>query len=220
MKRLYHTLALLALVNLFAVGGLVGFLFASGRLNAERLEQMAVVLRGEFPETEVAASQPAGPEAPPEASGAEIARLQAKKEYYELLAQRHKREIEDRQALGREIQLETMRLLEKIEEKERTFKQEQKEMLNESRQLGFERQLEILSKIDPKMAKEQLKNHTKEADTVQLLMQMDANRVSKIVNACDSEDEKLWIGRILNQLGKYKDETANGVDGPNAPANR
>ena len=54
LKRFYHLLALLAMINLFAVVGLVAYLFTSGRLNAQRIDQIAVVLRGEFP-----ASQPA-----------------------------------------------------------------------------------------------------------------------------------------------------------------
>ena len=211
-------LVLLGLVNLFALAGFVGYLFASGRLNAERVEQIAMVLRGEFPETEVATSQPADAEPPPEASEAEIARIRANREYYELLADRHKREIEDRRGLGQQIRSETLVLLKEIERREDAFKKEQAKMLEESQQLGFARQLEVLSKIDPKKAKNLLKEHTKEPDAVQLLMQMDANRVSKIVNACDQEDEKVWIGRILNQIGTYRNEAANGVDGPVASA--
>ena len=95
MKRLYHLLALLAFINLFAVAGLVGYLFSSGKLNAERMDQIATVLRGEFPKPEVATSRPAESEVRPEASHAEIARLRTKKEYYALLADRHLREMAD-----------------------------------------------------------------------------------------------------------------------------
>jgi hypothetical protein len=117
MKRLYHLLALLALINLFAIGGLVGYLFASGRLNEERVNQIAMVLRGEFPTTQPAeTTQPAAVEPPPpEPSQVEIARIRAQKEYFELVAQRHQRELEDRRTLNEQIRLDVIRKLDEIE---------------------------------------------------------------------------------------------------------
>jgi len=206
MKRLYHMLALLALVNLFAVAGLIGFLFATGRLNAERVEQIAIVLRGEFPEPEVAVTAAAEPEAPPEASQAEIARLRAKQEYYGLLAERHKREIEDRRSLAQATQVETMRLLEEIEEKRKAFKAERTETLEEERQAGFEKELELFAKMDPGMAKDLLKAR-KDADVVRLLSEMDVNRAKKIIDTCKKkEEDKVWIVRIVEQLPELEQD--------------
>lgn len=205
-KRLYHILALLAMINLFTVAGLVGFLITTGRLNAERADQIGAVLRGEWPESTAPTTQPAAASAAPEASGAEIARLQARKQYYDLLAERHKREIEDRQTLGKEIQLETIRLLDLIERKEKAFKEQKQQLQQESAQIGQERQLEVFSKIEPEQAKQLLRSQMKEPDAVRLMLQMDASRVSKIVNACETPEEKLWIGRILNQIGESQEE--------------
>lgn len=216
MKRLYHMLALLALVHMFALAGLVGFLVATGRVDGQKVERVARVLRGEWPEPASASTQPAEAQTAPEASHEEIARTRARKEYYELLAERHKRELEDRQSLDRQIHLETIRLLESIEAKEKAFKEQQARVLKETQQLGFERQLEVLSRIDAERAKDLLRKDTKEADVVQLLMRMDENRVSKIVNACETEEERLWIGRILNQIGTYKNQSADDVDGSKA----
>jgi len=213
MKRVYHILSLLAMVNLFAVAGLLGYLFWSGKLSAERVDQIARVLRGEFPAEEVAATQPAAAlAAPPEASRTEIARLQAQRQYYELLAERHKRETEDRLALNRDVQLKTVRLLEEIDLKQRQFKQRQKEVLQQSEQLGFEQALEMYSSIDPKKAKELLKKHEKEADVVRLLMEMDNSRRKKIINACKTEDELQWIGKILTGIRLMNEGPAPGVD--------
>ena len=44
VKKLFHGVAMLALINLFAVVGMVGYLFASGRLNEERINQIGKVL--------------------------------------------------------------------------------------------------------------------------------------------------------------------------------
>jgi hypothetical protein len=212
MRRIYHILALIGLINLFAVCGLVGYLFVSGKLNAERVDQIGVVLRGQFP-TSQPASQPAEATARPEPSKAEIARMSAQREYFELVAKRHEREMEDRRSLNQAIQLEVERKLEEIEKKKLEFEEQQKKTLEQSQQDGFARMLEMYSSMDPNKAKDLLKNHNKDADVVQLLMQMDPTRAKKIVNACKDPDELAWIGRILNQINKVND-AGGGVDGP------
>ncbi|NLE61374.1 MAG: hypothetical protein GX616_23745 [Planctomycetes bacterium] len=215
LKRFYHLLALLAMINLFAVAGLIGYLFASGRLNAERVEQMAVVLRGEFPASQpaAAATQPAERDEKPQGSGEEIAEHREKKELLALQDSRRVRELRDRDLLDKRIQLETRQLLEKLERKENELRQQKQVLEKEGEQAGFERQLDLLSKTEPKLAMQLLKNQIKEPDAVQLLMKMDENRVKAIINACKKEDDKAWIGRILNQIGKYGSSTAPGVDG-------
>jgi len=215
LKRFYHLLALLAMINLFAVAGLIGYLFASGRLNAERVEQMAVVLRGEFLASQpaAAATQPAERDEKPQGSGEEIAEHREKKELLALQDSRRVRELRDRDLLDKRIQLETRQLLEKLERKENELRQQKQVLEKEGEQAGFERQLDLLSKTEPKLAMQLLKNQIKEPDAVQLLMKMDENRVKAIINACKKEDDKAWIGRILNQIGKYGSSTAPGVDG-------
>jgi len=215
LKRFYHLLALLAMINLFAVAGLIGYLFASGRLNAERVEQMAVVLRGEFPASQpaAAATQPAERDEKPQGSGEEIAEHREKKYLLALQDSRRVRELRDRDLLDKRIQLETRQLLEKLERKENELRQQKQVLEKEGEQAGFERQLDLLYKTEPKLAMQLLKNQIKEPDAVQLLMKMDENRVKAIINACKKEDDKAWIGRILNQIGKYGSSTAPGVDG-------
>lgn len=202
MKRLYHMLALLAFINLFAVVGLVGYLLASGRLSAKRMDQIAQVLRGEWPEAQAPATQPAAPPAPPEASRAEIARIQAQKEFYELVADRHKREMEDRMALNQSIRLQVTRDLEELEKQAELFKREKQSFLAETEQLGFEKELELFSRMDPALARDLLAGR-KDADVVRLLSRMDTNRAKKIIDACKKKEaDKAWIGRIVEQIPK------------------
>ncbi|MGQ9649220.1 MAG: hypothetical protein ACUVXJ_03845 [Phycisphaerae bacterium] len=220
LKRFYHLLALLAMINLFAVAGFVGYLFATGRLDAERARQIAVVLRGEFPASQpaVAASRPAPRDQTPQASGQEIARQQETKELIALQEKRRARDLRDRDLLDKRIQLETRQLLERLERKENELKQQKQVFEKEGEQAGFDRQLNLLSKTEPKLALQLLKNQIKEPDAVQLLMKMDENRVKGIINACKTEEDKAWIGRILNQIGKYGNSTAAGVDDSGKPA--
>lgn len=218
MRRIYHLLALMALIHLFALGGLVGYLFVSGRLNQERVEQIAVVLRGQFP-TSQPATQPAvePPPPPPEPSRTEIERIQAQKDYYALLAERHQRELDDRRTLNERIQLDVVQKLEEIEKQKTQMEQQRKAIAEQGQQEGFTRTLEMVSNMDPVLAKNLLKNQTKEADAVAILKAMDMNRVKKILNACKAQDEMLWVGRILNQIQGIPGEDGQpggGVDGP------
>jgi len=220
LKRFYHLLALLAMINLFAVAGLVAYLFGSGRLNAERVDQIALVLRGEFPASQpaVASTRPADAEDKPQRAGLEIADRRDEQELLKLVRSRRERERQDRDVLDQRIQLETRQLLEKLEKKEKELQQQKQVLSTEGEQAGFEKELSALSKIEPKLALQLMKSQMKEADAVRLIMKMDENRVKAIINACKTEDDKAWIGRILTQIGKYGNSTAAGVDGSGGPA--
>lgn len=217
MKRLYHILALLALIHLFALAGFVGYLFLSGRLNSGKIEQIALVMRGQSP-TSQPATQPSAPAAAPQPSVqptlAQMQRVEAEKEFFALVAQRHQREMDDRRALNEKMQLDIMKKLEELERGKQELKEQQKKLQEQSEQEGFSRILEMFENMEPQIAKNLLRNQTKEADAVQLLMGMDTGRARKIINACKTPEEQLWIGRILNQINNLNKLPGGGVDGP------
>ena len=136
----------------------------------------------------------------PQRSREEIAAIQAKREFYQLVSERHNREMTDRAQLNDSIQLRVLRRLEEIEQKNETFKQQKDEFEKQSEQEGFTQALEMYSSMEPGQAKELLKMKEKDADVVQLLMKMEPFRRKKIVNACKSPEDRAWIGRILNQV--------------------
>lgn len=216
IRKLYHALALLALVNLFAMGGLIGFLVATDRLDKERVEQVAKVLRGQWPQERVAASQPIEPPPPPKISREEIEAAQAKRELYRLVDNRHQRESADRLALENSIHLQVLRRLEEIDRKNEEFKKQKQELAQQSQEEGFAQALDMYSNMEPKQAKDLLRLKQKDADVVALLMEMDPNRRKKIVNVCKTPEERIWIGRILNQIQQSSTQPATGVDGPSA----
>ncbi len=216
MKRLYHMLSLLALTHLFALAGLLGYLFASGRLNEERINQLATVLRGEYPKPPPVIESVEPEAAFAVASVEEIAQTQEATEFRALLEARSRSEQADRLALHEAVALETMRNEQKLTEREKRFAAEKNAFLEETSQKGFDKVLETMSTIEPAQAINLLmKGGTfQDADTVRLLMAMDPNRVKKIVNECKSPEELAWIGRIQAQLFARNNESANGVDGP------
>lgn len=216
MKRLFNMLVLVALVNLFSLIGFVGYLFTSGRLNEDRVNQMAMVLRGEFDEEETPTTQPSEEEEEtPIRSAEEIANANERSRYSELLSERHLRQIEDRRRLGDDTRIEVDRLLDEIEQREERVQQQIKAVQQESELAGFEKQIEVFAKLEPKRAKDLLMKEMKEADVVHMLMAMDVGKTSKIANACKTDEELVWIGRILNQIGQVQN-SATGVDGSTA----
>ena len=205
LRRMYNSLALIALINLFAICGLVSYLFASGRLDEEKIDQIAQVLRGEYAMTQPAATQPVETVVVPQRSRAEIADMQAKKELYWLIGERLQSEIQQRQDLNKSVQLEVVRRLEEIEKKNERFEQEKQEFQKQSQQEGFTEVLEMYSSMEPKLAKELLKNKS-DADGVRILMEMDPNRRKKIINACKDQADRDWIRRILDQIQKLDEQ--------------
>ncbi len=202
VKRLYHGLALVALINLFALIGFVGFLVASGRLDEERAQLIADVLRGEGREAEPAPVEPGDSPSVPQPSRAEIAETQAKKEFFRLIGERLESEIRQRQELNDSVQLEVLRRLEEIDRKNQRFVQERQAFQEQSQQEGFQQVLDMYSQMEPELAKDLLRGTTKDADVVRILMEMDPNRRRNIINACQDEADRLWIRRILDQVQK------------------
>ena len=206
LKRLFNMLVLVALVNLFALIGFAGYLFASGRLNEDRINQMARVLRGELDEEDASTTQPSeSEEEPPIRSAVEIAKANERSRYNELMSERHLRQIEDRRRLGEDTRIEVDRLLEEIGQREARVQKQLEAVRQEKELAGFEKQLEVYAKLEPKRAKDLMMKEMTEADVVHLLMAMDESKVVKIGNACKTDEELNWIGRILNQIGQVHD---------------
>lgn len=199
MKRLYHALSLLALVQLFALLGFTGFLFGTGRLNGERMDRIAAILRGDDGPPAASSQPTTQPQVKPETATSEIARNRVQQEMFAMAVERQKRELADMARLAQTIQHEVQSRLEEIEAREKQFAEERKRLLAEQQGDGFGRELEVLGSIEPKRALDLLMAK-KDPDATRLLMEMDAGRVRKIIDACKTGAQMEWAGRILAQL--------------------
>jgi flagellar motility protein MotE (MotC chaperone) len=220
MKRLYHILALVAIIHLFAIAGLMGFLFATDKLNAERIDRIADVIRGEYPETQPAApaTQPTEErkEETPEQSTKKIERQQEQRRQAELLAERNQQELQYRFDLNQQILYEASQKLDRIEQLKQELEKQKEAFAKKTEQQGFEKMVEVLEGMQAKNARDLLMER-KDADVVRIFMALDSNILTDIVNQCKQPDQKEWVGRILTRMEKR--QAANGVDGPNAPIN-
>jgi len=207
MRRIVQAISVFAVTQLVVIGGLIAWLVATGRLNAERADRIARVLRGEWPEPPVSTTQPVEQKSVPETAGSHFARDRDQEELYSLLVQRQIRELEDRLRLNQMIQLDVTRKLEEIDRSRQALQNTHTGKTQQPAPGGFSKELEVFSTIEATRARKLLMGR-KEPDAVRLLMEMDPGRVRKIIDTCKTNEEMDWARRILAQLHSSHNDRA------------
>ena len=64
---------------------------------------------------------------------------------------------------------------------------------------GFKKNLAYLSSIKPENAKFLLQD-MKESDSVRFLLEMEPDTGKKIIDKCITQEDRQWIGRVLDQI--------------------
>jgi hypothetical protein len=199
MKRLMTVVAIMAILNLAALAGLLGYAASHGWLARERVQQALAALKGEE-ETPVASAEEAAVKAEtPQSSGDRIRRNQEVEERYLIELARREREIQDAWKLLETQGLALVREKEAFEEQKKRAAAEAVARAKENGDGGLQKELEIISGVKAKEAKELLRQKD-DADVVRILMAMEARKARQIVAACKASEERLWIGRILGKL--------------------
>lgn len=208
VKRVLQIVSGLALVNLVVLIGLTGFLFGTGRLDAERIDQIGEVLKGNWPADDgpdVATTLAA---APAQDSSAKIHRDEEIEEILRRRFDRQRREIADQRALVDAARLVVLRQREGFEQEKHAWEQAKLAWQRERQMDGFAKELEYLSSIKSKQAKELLRLKA-DPDVVKVLMEMDTRKGKKIVDECKTPEERAWIARILEQIRRQNDLAAD-----------
>ena len=210
MKRWFIVISAVAIVNLGALIGLGVWARSHGWLTRERFEGAMAALRGE---------ETAGPE-PTTQAVEEVKLPKSSRELIERNAEtverqrielaRREREIQDNWRLLEAQQLAFLRERETFEEDQKRWAAEQERRLAEAGDSGLKKELEIVSGLKPNEARDQLRLKT-EADAVRMFLTMDARKVRKIVGVCKTEEERLWIGRILGKLREQNTTQAEAL---------
>jgi hypothetical protein len=199
IKTLYQVVCILAIANVVLLIGVLVFLFGSGRLNAERVEQIAAVLRGEYPAEVSATTQPTSQPAESDTVELKLARAEEQGDWAERLLERKRREIEDRQRLVDAAVLDIVRRQEALAEERSAFEERRRKIEAQRLQRGFAKELELISTVKPKIRKDLLRQKS-DADAVKLLMEMDERAGKQVIEACKTPEEKAWIARILHLI--------------------
>lgn len=203
MREFVSVLAMLAVIHGLGFVGLGAYAYNKGWLEPERVRAAAAALTGEV---KTATTQPAEAVtvASSNAGGAQrvdriIQRNAEAEERYRIELERRDRELRDAFALLESKWLEVVRQQEDLLAQQQRFEAEQERLAREAGNSGLQTEIDTLASVDAKTALPLLKQKD-DADVVRILMAMDERKRTKIVKQCKSEEERRWIGRILEQF--------------------
>jgi flagellar motility protein MotE (MotC chaperone) len=199
MKKIFNILAILAIAQFLALAGFVGTLASRGALTADRLKAAMSAMRGEVPDMPQASSQPSSQPAHFSPPAERIAQAGERVRIERMELDRRDREIADQWNMLRSSQMELLRDRERFEDDKRQWEEALVKRMEEQDRSGRLREQEIIEGLKPDQAKVLLRSK-KDADVVELFMRMEPRTTRKIIGACKSEEELLWIGSILEQL--------------------
>jgi len=199
VKRLFTIVSLLAIVHVAALAGTAAYAWSQGWMTKDRVLGAVAVLRDEDVDTGDSSGEEVIAEEAPKSAGELIQRNVAVEERSRIELARREREIEDSWRLLETQQLAFLREKEDFKAAKRRLAEEREAQAKREGDSGLKKEMEILSGIKSKEAKELLKQKN-DADVVRILMAMENRQARKIVSACKTNEERLWIGRILGQL--------------------
>ena len=207
IKKAYHVVALLALLNLIVIAGGVGYLFSTGALSTERVEQLAAVLRGEWPKPAEAQAEEVEEVADPTRSAESIDREQTEEEMLRLQADRRRAELQQQAATVAAARLEVTRQREALERRHADFKAQAKRREKEEESAGFKKELDLLSSVKPKVAVGYLLEKPRE-DAAVLFLQMETRKGKRLVEAAKTPSQRRAMAEILQMLREMSPEQA------------
>lgn len=199
VKTLYQVVSILAIANLLSIAGLVVFLVATDRLDSERVDQIAAVLRGEPPVQAAPTTQPTTQPAEAETAETRLAKAREETDLAFRMLERKRREAEDRHRLAEALMMDVVRRQEALSEDRSAFQEQQRKIEEQRLQEGFVKELELLTSVKPKARKDMLATKS-DADAVRLMMEMDERAGKQVIEACKTPEEKAWISRILHLI--------------------
>ncbi|MDX2197561.1 MAG: hypothetical protein SF069_01160 [Phycisphaerae bacterium] len=219
MSKLYHMLATVAIAQLLALGGVLGYLGATGGLSAGSIEQIVRILRGEEFVSASAASQPTSSQAASQASSqpvmaaavddnevttaAERVAARARESRLSgLRVQRALQELAAREELLRHAQQSLIEDQEAFEAERTRWNDQRSKLAQQAQDEGFKSELRSVTDMSPQLAKEHLMRTWKksEVDAVRLLNALPPTKKKKILEQFKGQEEFDLMHRMLEQV--------------------
>jgi flagellar motility protein MotE (MotC chaperone) len=233
MKKLGTLFTLLCIMNLFALVGLLGYLFGTGRLDKQKATAIVAMIRhqGEpekfneklydilepTPATNPAtapASQPAVADAADNASLGTSAQdrlqianqaMQQERIRLDTLAQ----ELRNRQELLAKTQEEVEAKLKKIEAEKGEFEKKLTAVNTKARDENFQKSLDLYNELKPKQVKDMFLGMTPELVS-SYIQAMDSSRAGDIISEFKSPPEIDFIKSVLERIRTSGTSAASG----------
>lgn len=206
--RLYHLVAIVSIAGIVATAGLAGYLYFTGRLDAERVEALATVLRGEdvspadaTDAADAGASSDAGPQSE-RPSAEEVRRQRRAAQLRRAALGRAQRDLEAQRTLLEQAMQNLITRRDAFEQRTQAWLEQQKKLQADTRDAGFERELEYVGKLSPRQAKGHLMQTWKEspADAVRLLNALPTSIGQRILDQMRTPEESQAMHELLERL--------------------
>lgn len=206
IAKLYNVVAMISIATVLAVGGFAGWLGVSGRLNAARLQTVAKVLRGELDQAAEPQAEPAVAESESAApSGQSLERVRAARQrdqLHELMIERAQKDLAARQELLDQTLQNLLNEQEQVVSKPAKVSETREKPAMVDHDAGFRQELELISGLQPKQAKEHMVRMWKKqpADAVRLMSQLDPARGKRILAQFKTSEELEIMSQLLEQM--------------------
>jgi hypothetical protein len=213
-KRTYDAVALFAVLNMVALVAVTTYAFASGGVNGEKLEHMVGVLRGDEPQP-APTEQEEGPDAVEDrkASSADaVAKSQVDLEIMRREADRIKEELRQRLALNNSILLRATNEREAFEKERMAEENRRKARRREREEQGFNKQVEILEAMKPKIAVVHLLSMGDLDEAARVLLAMDTRQAKKIVEAAKGGEQMAQMINVLQKIREVAPDRSTDFD--------
>ena len=214
MNKLFSAIAILSVATLLAGGGFTGYLFGSGKLNAQRMETIAQVLRGELddaagegeqvPESQPATGEGEGDEAGARTGGsaAEARARQKREELESLRLERAKDDLAAQRRMLEQIRLNLVQEQEQFAEAQAAFVQQEDNRAAKLRDDGFQKELALVASLKPAQAKAYIERvwQSQKADAVRLMAALEERQAKRILDQFKTPEELTIMTDLLEQI--------------------
>jgi flagellar motility protein MotE (MotC chaperone) len=204
MKQLYYGAATVALVNCLALVGLGVFSWKTGRLDRERIEQVAAVLRNEAPVNSVEAEGNIAPDpvaAETQSSGTRISEAIQADEAERLKKDKMLADLQHQQVL---IDRQMLRLQQEQERHDRdksAYESQRRKREDQALSATFTQLVQTIGNMKPRNALNALMRRS-DAEAVRVLTELAARKRLGIIDGCKNDDEVLWRDRMFDLMMK------------------
>ena len=199
MKRAAQMIGLLSAIHVIVLAGFVGVLFASGRINREKLERIVEIIREAEDGEAVAEVRLETEEEVPKASSECIEADKVAEEIEERRIDRLVRDLENKYVMLEEVKQKIVDDEKNLAQREAQFSQMMKDERERLQNEGFLEAVQIYSDMPPESAKK-LFMTIEDRPVMEYLALMDGRARKKIIKKFQTPEELEKVKRVIDAL--------------------
>ena len=239
MKKLVTLFALFCVLNVLMIGGLIGFLAGTGRLDRTKFQTIADLLHHQgtpdnlrnnvydilepstAPST-APSSRPAmslGGDSTPASAEERIDYRGQAMEQERMRVENQAQNLRNQQKLLEQMQARVEETLRKIDDQKKSFEQTVTQTTSKSVEESFQKSLALYDELKPKQVKDLFLPMTP-ALVAKYLQAMDTDRAGKIISEFQTPEERTFIASVIDRIRSAGTDSASGTraDGTTAAA--